>query len=325
VSFPADVQRRIDITTAVRDCDPIAKVEGAGEVREVGGERVQVMHNGVLVEADGYCGTWMTEVIRRLDGHHEPQEEAAFHAVVQRLTAEPHAPVMIELGAYWAYYSLWLLHERPDARVVCVEPDATHQAVGEHNLALNNRQARWISAAAGPRHGATVRLRRDSDGRMQTTPVVSLAGVMEAEGLDRVDLVLCDVQGAEVALLRSWVPLLREQRVRFLVVSTHHWSISGDPLTHEDCLAAVESAGAHVLVEHTVQESCSGDGLIVASTDPRDRDLEIEITRCRARDSLFGGLERDLAAALRVSDPARRAASALYARFDRARRRRAVR
>lgn len=37
------------------------------------------MHNGVKVIAGGYYGSWMTEIIRLLQGHHEPQEERVFY------------------------------------------------------------------------------------------------------------------------------------------------------------------------------------------------------------------------------------------------------
>ena len=56
--------------------------------------------------------------------------------------------------------------------------------------------------------------------------------------------------------------------------------------------------GAHILVEHTVAESYTGDGLIVASFDPADRDLTIVTSRCRVQDSLFGDPLWDLADAL---------------------------
>ena len=38
------------------------------------GTRVQIMHNGLRVLADGYCGEWMTQLIARCRGCHEPQE-----------------------------------------------------------------------------------------------------------------------------------------------------------------------------------------------------------------------------------------------------------
>ena len=77
--FPVDVQRRIDLTLSCRDSDTIPKVADAGLVVERDGVDLQVMHDGTLVHADGYCGAWTTEIIRRLRGHHEPQEELIFH------------------------------------------------------------------------------------------------------------------------------------------------------------------------------------------------------------------------------------------------------
>ena len=87
------------MTTSCRDCDHIPKVAGAGEVVEENGQRVQIMHNGVRVIAGGYDGDWMMEIIRRLKGHHEPQEELVFHEILKTL---PEQATMIELGGYWS-------------------------------------------------------------------------------------------------------------------------------------------------------------------------------------------------------------------------------
>ena len=74
------LRRRIEKTTSIRVTDRLKKVPDAGDIRVVDGREVQVMHNGVVVEKDCYGGPWMTEVISRLHGHHEPQEEIAFAA-----------------------------------------------------------------------------------------------------------------------------------------------------------------------------------------------------------------------------------------------------
>ena len=66
---------RVLATVSCQDSDDIPKVPGAGQCRDHDGTRVQVMHNGVLVEQGGYHGAWMSEIIRALRGHHEPQEE----------------------------------------------------------------------------------------------------------------------------------------------------------------------------------------------------------------------------------------------------------
>ena len=84
--------------------------------------------------------------------------------------------------------------------------------------------------------------------------------------------------------------------VRFLIVSTHHRAISGDPLTHQKALRLLVDASAHVIAEHSVSESFSGDGLIAVSFDPRDRDFTVPVSHARSVDSLFGELEHEVAA-----------------------------
>jgi negative regulator of genetic competence, sporulation and motility len=86
-----------------------------------------------------------------------------------------------------------------------------------------------------------------------------------------------------------------------MVISTHHHVISNDALTHQRCLMLLKELGAHVIAEHTVAESFSGDGLIAVSFDPQDRDLEVIISRCRVGESWFGDPLWDLDAA-RSSD-----------------------
>lgn len=296
---------------AGRDADSIPKVADAGAVVERDGVRVQIMHNGVLVVEGGYYGAWMTEVIHRLRGHHEPQEEAAFHAVVQRLRRDDERPVVLELGSFWAYYALWVQHVLPAAEIVLVEPDPAHLEVGRRNVALNGASARFIEAAAGRRHGTTISFPCESDGVVRERRTVSLDGLLEQEEVDRLDLVLADVQGAELDVLAGAERALTERRIRFVVISTHHHSISNDPLMHQRCLATLERYGAHIIAEHTVSESVSGDGLIVGSLDPGDRDLHVSLSHARARDSLFGELEHDLARAWEERDAARQEAAGL--------------
>jgi FkbM family methyltransferase len=297
MTFTDEEQRRIELTTAVHDTDALPKVSNAGEIETRNGTQVQVMHNGLVVEKDGYFGPWITEIIRRLRGHHEPQEEAAFAAVVERLKQDTPKPVMVELGSYWAYYSLWLKTAIPDAQNVCVEPDPRNLEVGRRNFALNGAQARFIQAAVGSPHGRQVKLPVESDDELHPMRLVTLEGLMRDEGLERIDLLLSDVQGAETDLLTTGQDVLRSGRVRFLVVSTHHHSVSEDPLTHQRCRDLLESAGAHIITDHSVLESCSGDGLLVASTDPRDRDMRVEVTVVRNRDSIYGEPEYELARA----------------------------
>jgi FkbM family methyltransferase len=319
VSAPDLATLRIAQTVACHDADPIPKVPDAGQVIDRDGTRVQVMHNGVLIEEGCYHGAWMTEVIQRLRGHHEPQEEWAFHRVVERLRSDTPTPVMVELGSFWAYYSLWVKAAIPATQVILVEPDPHNLAVGRRNFALNGVEGRFIQAAVGLPDGAVVPFECESDGVVRDISLASLDGLMERQRLDRIDVVLCDTQGGELDALAGAAGALAARRIRFLVVSTHHYKICGDPLIHRKCLDLLESYGAHILTEHAVAESCSGDGLIVASLDDRDAGLGIEVTHARAQDTLFGGLEGDLATALAERDDARRRRDELGVELERVR------
>lgn len=231
----------------------------------------------------------MTEVITQLRGHHEPQEEIAFAEIVETLRGHD-SPVMVELGAFWAYYSLWFKAEIPTATVVLVEPDSENLRVGVRNFELNGiTPSAVVQAAVGPQHGAMIDLRCESDGVMRPVRAVTLEGLLADERLPRVDLLLCDVQGAEVEMLAGAAAPVGAGRVRFMVISTH-WSDT-NPLIHQTCRSHVEALGGHIICEHSLPESCSADGLIVVSFDPRDRDMHIDLPVVRSRDSEVGELE----------------------------------
>jgi FkbM family methyltransferase len=286
---------RIEMTCRCRDSDVIDRVSNAGALETFRGRTVQIMHNGVRVVAGGYHGDWTVEVIRRLRGCHEPQEEAVFWRVTKGLGE---APVMVELGAFWAYYSCWFLKANPAGRVYCVEPDPNNLALGETNLQLNDMKGVFINAAVGAA-SSEMRFASESDGVVRPTPVVSVDSLTGEYAIPRIDVLLSDIQGGETAMLDGCQKTIRAGKLRFLFLSTHHHSISGDPLTHQKCLARIRDLGGHVFAEHTVSESFSGDGLIAASFATVDRDLpEVPLTRNRASTNIWREPEYDLADAL---------------------------
>ncbi|WP_139174148.1 hypothetical protein [Methylobacterium sp. UNC378MF] len=208
----------------------------------------------------------MAEIIRRLRRHHEPQEAAIFHEIVKMM---PDAPSMIELGSFWAYYSLWLLQARPAASVIGVEPDRSHIEIGRPYAALNGRTTTFIEASVGAQALEPRPFETESSG-VTSIPQVIVPQLMADAGLDRLGLLHCDTQGAETEILTSCRPLLERGAIRFCIVSTHHHLISGDALTHERCLHLMKAAGGLILAEHSVAESFSGNSLIAAffGTDP---------------------------------------------------------
>jgi methyltransferase, FkbM family len=278
--------KRLEMTVECRDCDYIDKVAGAGEVFDDRGLRYQLMHNGVRVLAGLYCGYWTAEIIRRLKGHHEPQEEKVFHEILKHINA---GSTMIELGSFWAYYSLWFQKAIPNARLYLIEPDPNSLGVGQYNFVLNSAKGKFYQYSVGERPLASVPFRCESDIIMRDVEQVSVDSFVEREQIERIELLLCDIQGAELEMLKGAQATIKSGKLRFLVLSTHHQHHSGDPLTHEKCLQFVREHNGHVLACHDVSQSYSGDGLIVASFDERDKTIpEVSISMNRPENSLFG-------------------------------------
>ncbi len=300
LTYPITGASRTTMTLSSNDCETIPKVADAGSTVAVEGKTIQIMHNGLRVERGGYYGDWMAEIIEGLRGHHEPQEELVFHRILERVSSPK--PAMLELGAFWAYYSLWFLHSHPDGTAVCAEPDPDHRAVGERNAALNDLHPIFLPYATGSTE-ATISMPSELHPSVTHTVVVrSVPEIMAETGLDRLDILHMDIQGFELTALAQAEELLAASKVRFLVVSTHHHSISGSPITHQDCLRWLTDHGGHIIAEHTVAESFSGDGLIACSFDPADADFTIDLSHNRPADSLFGAPEIDYEKALEAID-----------------------
>jgi FkbM family methyltransferase len=282
----SDVLRtRIEMTVSCRDSDPIPKVTNAGLIVQENGSSVQVMHNGVRVKAGGYYGDWMAEIIQRLRGHHEPQEELVFHEILKHI---PPRAAMLELGGFWSYYSLWFLNEAPEVRrSIVVEPDPHNLDVGRANAEINGRRIEFVQACVGAASTEPQPFQAEAAGAI-LVPQLCVPDLLEARGIEHLDILHCDTQGAETGVIRSCETLLRERRIRFVVVSTHAHQISGDPLTHQCCLGMLQDFGGRILAEHDVYESFSGDGLIAAyfGTEPIDWP-ELNLSYNRYSTSLF--------------------------------------
>lgn len=279
---------RVAMTTSCRDCNSIDKVPNAGRIEDHSGERVQIMHNGLVVVEGGYHGAWMTNIIAALKGHHEPQEELAFHALLSHCRP---GSLFVELGAFWAYYSLWYLKAVSGSRAVCIEPDPHNLEVGRRNAALNGLANRvhfvqgWVGELASSSHEAITESTAQPV-KLECYNMAAIAGLVQNQDIEILHI---DTQGAELGFLRSMTDATARRKVRFVVVSTHHASISGSPTTHADCLAEIISQGGAILSEHTVEESFSGDGLIVAAFYAEDRNIVLpNMSRNKLDTSLFG-------------------------------------
>ena len=281
------------MTVSCGDADYIPKVSNAGLIIETPDrQRVQIMHNGLKIVPDCYYGSWMTELIQRLRGHHEPQEEAVFHEVVRRL---PSNATMLELGGYWAYYSLWFLRDHPGRRSLILEPDPNHLEAGRRNAELNGLEPLFLQGFAGANFEQMIPFQTESAGELALSRY-SVEHLMQTQRWNRLDLLHVDIQGAELDVLSSCEHLFRQGLIDWVFVSTHSQWISGDPLTHQKCLSLLQDCGAAIEAEHDVHESFSGDGLIVARFCPPPMDWrKIALSYNRQSTSHFRHLAFELA------------------------------
>lgn len=287
---------RAKMTISCNDTAYIPKVPKAGSVLSNKGENIQLMHNGLKVLQGGYYGDWMVNIIKVLKGHHEPQEEKAFYEVVERLKkSKKNGHAMIELGSFWAYYSLWYKSVFPGAKVVGLEPDPKNLEIGTANARLNSLDVIFEQAAAGCEDGKKISFTLDHDPSQSIEVAIrSVDSIVKEKKLPYVDILHMDVQGVELDALKGAEQLISNKRLRFLFVSTHHYMISKDILTHQKCLEFIRLHGGHLVAEHNILESYSGDGLIVASFDESDRAFRIETSRNSSQASLFRAYEKDL-------------------------------
>ena len=280
--YHPELMKRIIMTSKCRDADSISKVKYAGRIDDSGGIKLQVMHNGLKVVEGCYYGEWMSEVIKRCRGHHEPQEEKAFE-IINNLIGD--SGFMIELGCFWAYYSLWFLSKSRHRSAVGLEPEPDHIKFGLQNAEINhlNHQMTFIHGACAPSDNSTINLTTEKSGNL------TLKGytVQELLRLSNIDLLHCDTQGCEEFVADQVLKLAESGLIRFCFFSTHAYEITGNPLTHQQTLEKLQNFGAWIICEHDVFESFSGDGLIVASFMPLDRGLRIEISTNRYSKNIF--------------------------------------
>lgn len=198
-----------------------------------------VLHNGHRVPVSG-PGSYYGEFSRILAinrGVHEPLEEYVFQQLLKHL---PAAPLMVELGAYWAHYSMWMKLRRPNSTTIMVEPALESLEAGRANFALNGYTGEFIQAFVGKRQWELDRF-------------------LAARGIRHLDVLHVDIQGFELELLQSGRAALSEACVDYLFVSTHSADL------HESVRARLDRYGYRIEAAADFDsETTSNDGFVFA-------------------------------------------------------------
>jgi hypothetical protein len=250
----SDWERRIADAVECPDNDRIPRCADAGELS---GSCI-TMHNGIRIRALSYYGAGILNLLIKNKGVHEPQEELAFQEV---LTCLPPCAVMIELGAYWGFYSLWFASAVKNPTCYLIEPDPRNIESGKQNFKLNGKKGVFYKAAAGDL--ATTLLR--------TGRLITLDAFCKRQQLSRIDILHADIQGAELAMLKGASSLLSERKIDYIFISSHSNSL------HYECLDYLTKYGYVVLCSADCDQTYSYDGLLVVKRGNLEHPEKISI------------------------------------------------
>ena len=225
-------------------CPDNAYIKRCPDAGKIDGSTI-TMHNGVRVRALGYYGSGILNMLVQNRGVHEPQEERAFAAVLPHIAP---GSTILELGAYWGFYSLWFATEIPGAKCFLVEPDPRNLEAGRQNFHLNGLSASFTRAAVGS-VGTT---------GLKSAAMVSVDGFCELHRIDRLQVLHSDIQGSELLMLQGAKKMLATKTIDYVFISTH-----GD-VCHYGCLKILQEAGYIILCSADNKQSYSLDGIIVA-------------------------------------------------------------
>lgn len=253
-----DKLKRIEIAASCKDCEYIPKVHNAGAIEiDENGKKYQVMHNGVKTYLDSHYGDFNVEIIKKLKGHHEPQEEKVFFEILNKLKPKS---TMIELGAFWGYYSLWFKHTIKDSNVYLVEPMQMMLDFGVRNFKLNNLNGNFFKYAVGEKTIENIEFTH-WDQKKYFINQINVDSFLELNNISNCDILHADIQGFEYEMLLGAKKSLESGSISFIFISTH----SND--LHYKCLKLLKNFKYKILADHNLTESFASDGLIVASLD----------------------------------------------------------
>ena len=213
------------------------------------------MHNGTKVMLDAYCGKWMTKIIKKLKGHHEPQEEKVFYEILKKI---PNKSIMLELGAYWSYYSCWFHNEKKESKNYMIEPSQRCLEIGQINTKLNNFEGDFTLGFIGAQSANNCRF-INSDGSEQFLNKICIDDFLVEKNIEHINILHSDIQGAEYDMLIGAERSIDKAKIDYLFISTHGEDI------HKTCVSFLKDKHFNIIVNHTIEESYSVDGLIVAS------------------------------------------------------------
>jgi FkbM family methyltransferase len=186
-------------------------------------------------------------------GRYEPQETSVVQGVLRR------GMTFVDVGANWGYFTLLAAGcVGEQGRVVALEPDPRLFVQLDANIARNGfRQAIARQLAAADRQGESSfagfdqqsekwGLSRLSDARSEgdfTVATCTVDALLDEMGIDAVDLLKMDIEGAEDLALRGMDAGLAQHRYQRILLELHPGILRERGRTVAQVLAHLSAAG----------------------------------------------------------------------------------
>jgi hypothetical protein len=234
---------RIQDVLKAEDNDKIVRVEDAGTIKNGN----FIMHNGIQIIPTSYYGKPNLKLLIQNKGVHEPQEEFIFQEVLKTL---PENAVMLELGSYWAFYSIWFYKAIKNAKCYMVEPDLASLKFGKRNFKINNSIGDFTFSYVSDKSYI------DSSGNR----FICVDDLIEDKKIEFIHVLHCDIQGFEDKMLQGAIKSFELNKIEYVFISTHSNNL------HAYCIEFLKSFKFNIIADVNMDESYSLDGLIVAKS-----------------------------------------------------------
>ena len=184
-------------------------------------------------------------------------------------------PIMIEIGCWWAFWSLCFRKKFPNGKNILVELGKRHISIGINNFKLNNFSEThyWGGFFLGNSNTySNVKSNYDFPklpneyfdenlmGKM-TGPELEFIDIYSIEKLDKIDLLHMDIQGSEMPLiddLHNNYKFILTEKIDNIVVATHSQTI------HNNLLEILTNCGFSIS-KNMDFGTVGGDGMLIAT------------------------------------------------------------
>jgi len=236
-------KKRIERVKQCPDNDKINHVQDSGKLFT----DYQLMHNGLKIALGSYYDYGITNLLLENKGVHEPEEEYAFQEILKCI---PKGGCMLELGSYWAFYSMWFASVVEQAKCIMIEPDPHKINFGKLNFKMNGLSGTFDLGFIG-----------NNTILDQSIPHYSVDHLIKNHKIEFLHLLHCDIQGHELNMLQGCTKAIADNKIGYVFISTH-----SNPL-HYECSKFLTQAGFKVLCSYDLDQTSSWDGLIIAKSN----------------------------------------------------------